>query len=230
MSGRWPPRHADAVHELGLVDDDLQAWQRAGLPASAFEEWLVDRIARRPTGRRAREVYGADDVHDFARRAILDALALGGGDHLLDVGCGGGILLRDALRAGARATGLDHSEEMVALARKRAPGALVVLATADELPFPDESFSAVAMSIVLMVLDYPVAALRESRRVLLAGGRLAAYTPSPELRGTPAAPEPLASHVRFYTDDELAALADDAGFSNVDVADHDGARLLTAAR
>ena len=42
-------------------------------------------------------MYGADDVHEFARRAILDALALGPGDHVLDVGCGGGLLLRDAL-------------------------------------------------------------------------------------------------------------------------------------
>jgi len=40
---------------------------------------------------------------------------------LLDVGCGGGLLLRDALGSGATVTGLDHSEEMVRLARERAP-------------------------------------------------------------------------------------------------------------
>jgi hypothetical protein len=32
-------------------------------------------------------------IHNFARRAILDALAPS--DRLLDVGCGGGLLLRD---------------------------------------------------------------------------------------------------------------------------------------
>ena len=35
-------------------------------------------------GRRAREVYGAEDVHDFARRAILLALAPGPGDRVLE--------------------------------------------------------------------------------------------------------------------------------------------------
>ena len=42
-----------------------------------FDDWLTDRVARRPSGSRAREVYGADDVHEWARHAILDALALG---------------------------------------------------------------------------------------------------------------------------------------------------------
>jgi len=71
--------------------------------------------------RRARDTYGADDVHDFARDPILGTLRLRTGDRLLEVGCGGGLLLRDALAAGASATGLDHSEEMVSLARERAP-------------------------------------------------------------------------------------------------------------
>lgn len=34
-------------------------------------------------------------IHNFARRAILDALTLAPADRLLDVGCGGGLLLRD---------------------------------------------------------------------------------------------------------------------------------------
>jgi len=57
-------------------------------------------------------------------------------------------LLRDALAQGARATGLVHSEEMIALARERAPGSTVVLAAAENLPFEDSIFSAVSMSIV----------------------------------------------------------------------------------
>jgi len=74
------------------------------------------------------------------------------------------------------ATGLDHSEEMVKLARERAADAEVVLASAEDLPFADASFSAVAMSIVFFFLANPVAVLRECRRVLRPGGRIAVAT------------------------------------------------------
>jgi SAM-dependent methyltransferase len=225
-----PRDHVALLRELGLGEDDRAAWEASGLSPEELERWVTDRVARRPSGRRAREVYGDDAVHDFARRAILDALALGDGDHLLDVGCGGGILLRDALAAGARATGLDHSEEMVRLARERAPEARIVEGSAEDLPFPDESFTAVSMSIVLMFLDDPVAALGECRRVLAPGGRLAAYTSSPALRGTAAAPEPIASQAHFHEDHELAELARRAGLAAVRVANESGGQLLTAKR
>ena len=79
MSEEPEPPHAAILRQFGLGEDDQAAWERSGLADDEFEEWLTDRVARRPAGRRAREVYGADDVHDFARRAILDALSLGPG-------------------------------------------------------------------------------------------------------------------------------------------------------
>jgi SAM-dependent methyltransferase len=219
----------EAMRAFGLGDEDLKAWQESGLPAEAFSGWLTDRVARRPAGRRARKIYGADDVHDFARRAILDALALQPEDRLLEIGCGGGLLLRDVVALGASATGIDHSEEMVSLARERAPGADVVLASAEQLPFGDASCTAVAMSVVFFFLPDPLAVLHECRRVLRAGGRMAVYTNAPELRGTPAAPEPVASHAHFYEDEELTALAHQAGLANIVVVNDHGGQLLTAS-
>jgi ubiquinone/menaquinone biosynthesis C-methylase UbiE len=175
-------------------------------------------------------VYGARDVHDFARRAILKALTLGPDDHLLELGCGGGLLLKEALAVGARATGLDHSDDMVDLARERAPGAHVVLASADELPFANESFTAIAMSIVFFFFDDPRRVLRECRRVLRPGGRLAIFTTGPELRGTPAAPEPLASRGHFYSDEELGDLARATDLSAVAVSNDGGGQLLVARK
>jgi hypothetical protein len=75
-----------------------------------------------------------------------------------------------------------------------------------------------------------VAVLRECVRVLEAGGRLAIFTTSPALRGTPAAPEPIASLGYFHTDAELVAFATAAGLANPGVDDDDGGQLLTARR
>lgn len=60
--GIKPIHHAQVLRDFGLGGDDLAAWERGGLPADGFEDWLTDHVARRPTGARAREVYGAQDV------------------------------------------------------------------------------------------------------------------------------------------------------------------------
>jgi SAM-dependent methyltransferase len=228
VPGGSESRRAKLLREFGLGDDDLAAWERSERPRDEFEDWLTDRVARRPAGAHAREVYGAADAHHFARSAILEALQLGPADRLLEIGCGGGLLLGDAMRTGAQATGLDHSEQMVQLARERAPGAEVHLGRAEDLPYPPASFTAVAMSVVFFLFPHPMAVLTECRRVLQRHGRLACYTTAPELRGTPAAPEPLASRCHFYEDDELLALAREAGLDEVAVANDGGGQLLTA--
>ena len=228
MRGNDSSGHADTLKTFGLGDDDLAAWRDSGLPDDDFDDWLTDRVARCPTGARAREVYGADTVHDWARRAILDALALGPDDRVLDLGCGGGLLLREALSTGASATGIDHSPEMVALASERAPAAEVVLGEVETLPFAEDTFTAIAMSVVFFFLDDPMVVLSECCRVLSDNGRLAVYTTASELRGTPAAPEPIASRGHFYSDAELAGLAERAGLRDVAVKSERGGQLLTA--
>lgn len=52
------------LDDFGLGPQDRAAWLASGLSDDAFEDWLMDRMARRPTGERARAVYGAEDVHD----------------------------------------------------------------------------------------------------------------------------------------------------------------------
>jgi ubiquinone/menaquinone biosynthesis C-methylase UbiE len=119
---------------------------------------------------------------------------------------------------------------MVKLAQQRAPGAEVKLGRADKLPFADRTFTAIAMSIVFFFLGDPVGVLRECRRVLQTGGRLAVYTTGPELRGTPAAPEPLASRGHFYEDAQLAALGRAAELTDVSVNNDRGGQLLLARK
>ncbi len=181
-------------------------------------DWLTDRRARRPSGTQARATYHDPLYHRPNFLGMLKELGLTAEDYLLEVGCGGGAFLRDALRSGCKAAAIDHSPEMVRLAREVNRDAVmehrleVLEANADKLPYPDGMFTCAAMTGVFGFLPDPVAALAEIRRVLAKGGRLVLYTGSRELRGTVAAPEPMASRIRFYEDDELEQLAHKAGF------------------
>ena len=194
---------------------------------SAFGNWLTDRRARRPSGAQARGVYRDPLYHYPNFQVILDELALSPDDYLIEVGCGGGALLAQALKSGCRAAAIDHSPDMVQLARQVNHDAIIEgrldiqQASADHLPFPDATFTCAAMTGVFGFLPDPVAALRELRRVLDAGGRLVVLGSEPALRGTPAAPEPIASRLRFYEDDELQRLAEEAGFAQAQVVRRD---------
>jgi SAM-dependent methyltransferase len=195
--------------------------------------WLTDRLARRPSGAQARAMYRDPLYHYPNFQVILQELALSPDDYLLEVGCGGGALLSLALKSGCRAAAIDHSPQMVQLAAQVnheavARGRLVVhQANAERLPFPAAIFTCAAMTGVLGFLSDPLAALRDIWRVLREGGRLVVLGSDPALRGTPAAPEPIASRLRFYEDDELEQLAVAAGFVNARVVRRD---LLSFAR
>jgi len=198
-----------------------------------FREWridrMTDRIARKPRGRKARETYGAEDAHSFLWEPVLDVLALGPDDRLLDIGCGGGAFLARARESGCAIAGLDHSRGMVRLARAKT-GARVELAEATAMPFAAGEFTAVSCLVAFFFFADPVAALREMLRVLdPERGRVAVMTTAPEAKGTRAAPYPLASRGHFHTDDELVAFASEAGFRGARMAHRDEwSQLLVA--
>jgi SAM-dependent methyltransferase len=223
----WGRLIGDAGEIAGwFAGEVVTPFLRATSPA-AFGDWLADRLARRPTGAQARAVYRDPLYHYPNFRVILAELALTSGDYLLEVGCGGGAFLKEALRSGCRAQAIDHSPEMVRLAREEnreavAEGRLDILeASADRLPFPDATFTCAAMTGVLGFLPNPVAALAEIRRVLRPNARLVILGSDPENRGTPAAPEPMASRLRFYDDEGLGRLACEAGLQEARVVRRD---------
>src|SRR3954467_15808843 len=76
-----------------------------------------------------------EEVVRPAYEAALDVLAIGGGTRLLDNGCGAGLLLRLSAYRGAGAAGIDASEPLLAHARRRIPGAPILHAALEYLPF-----------------------------------------------------------------------------------------------
>lgn len=107
---------------------------------------------------------------------MAELAGIGAGQRVLDVGCGPGSLTAELVaRVGAAAvTAVDPSEPFVAAARARNPGAEVLQASAERLPFPDESFDAALAQLVVHFMADPVAGLTEMARVTRAGGVVAA--------------------------------------------------------
>ena len=226
-------------HEWGrLIGDrgaELAGWFASDVAARllfatgprGFGDWLTDRNARRPSGAKARGVYRNPMYHRPNFRAILDSLQLKPNDYLIEVGCGGGAFLQMALLSGCRAAAVDHSPDMVRLAQEVNRSAVsegrleIREAEADSLPYEDALFTCAVMTGVFGFLSNPIKALSEMRRVLMRGGRLAVVSGSGKLRGTPAVPEPMASRLHFYEDDQLVMLTRKAGFENARVENPD---------
>jgi demethylmenaquinone methyltransferase/2-methoxy-6-polyprenyl-1,4-benzoquinol methylase len=95
------------------------------------------------------------------------------GDRVLDACCGTGDLSVAARNEGGAVTGLDFSERMLERARRKSDEITWVLGDVLELPFADESFDAATVGFGIRNVEDLGRALRELRRVLRPGGRLA---------------------------------------------------------
>ena len=107
---------------------------------------------------------------------------------LLDIGAGTGQLLELVADRCGTALGVDASRDMLALARGRlaerglASRCAVRQADMYRLPFPDASFDAVTLQMVLHYAEDPAAALAEAARVLSPEGVLLVLDLAPHAR------------------------------------------------
>jgi demethylmenaquinone methyltransferase / 2-methoxy-6-polyprenyl-1,4-benzoquinol methylase len=176
---------------------------------------------------------------DLRWRRLAAEAAVQPGDRVLDAACGTGDLALADRRAGAgRVTGLDFSEAMLERARRKAPELEWLTGDLLALPFADGTFDAATVGFgVRNVADLPLA-LAELRRVLRPGGRVAVLEITqprgllrpfyrvwfelliPRLgrllpKGGDAYSYLPASVRRFPRAEELSALLEGAGFSQV---------------
>lgn len=173
--------------------------------------------------------------------AMLEIAGLQAGERVLDVGCGNGATTIAAARLvwrGGRVTGVDLSEPMLALARRRADHASVdnvdlVHADAQIHPFERASFDAVISRFGVMFFDEPQAAfanlggalksrgrlavvvwqdLFQSEWIMIPGGAAAAHVGLPDF-GPPGAPGPFA----LADEHRLRGVLEAAGFDDVTI-------------
>jgi SAM-dependent methyltransferase len=143
-----------------------------------------------PAQEMARAVWTAGDYPEVADRLInrfgptlVDSLAIGPGQQVLDVACGAGNVAIPAAAAGADVTGLDITPALLERGVVNASAAGVdvtwVEGDAEALPFADASFDVVTSAVGVMFCANHEKAADELVRVCRPGGSigLIAWTP-----------------------------------------------------
>jgi SAM-dependent methyltransferase len=133
-------------------------------PFSKFEHEGWQRVARK-----------YDSVWSGSTRQfippLLDAAKVTANMSVLDLGCGPGYVSAAAAQRGAVPTGLDFSNEMIAIAHQMFPEITFEEGDAQNLPFPDQKFDRVLANFALLHLADPERACAEACRVLKPQGR-----------------------------------------------------------
>ncbi|MCK2151003.1 malonyl-ACP O-methyltransferase BioC [Marinobacter alexandrii] len=132
---------------------------------------------------------GASKTYDGASRLqrimgdeMVGALKLAGDDlrprRILDLGCGTGWFTRKIAQTWpCQVTGVDLSPGMIKQASERSEqGIELMVADAESLPVPSNSFDVVFSNLMVQWCDDPRTVFAECRRVLRPGGRLVLST------------------------------------------------------
>lgn len=178
---------------------------------------------------------------------VAEAAGIRTGNKVLDVGCGTGVLAREALRLvgqDGEVVGLDLNAGMLAVAARTEPGIEWRQGDAASLPFEDGVFDVVVSQFALMYFPDRVASLREMWRTLAPRGRLAVavWAPIGHARGFQIladvagrqcgrkAADLLVAPFVLGDRAELATLLVDSGIPDANIALHDGSIRFPSVR
>lgn len=185
---------------------------------------ITDAIARKPSGFLGKLLFRYPFAHLTGFELALKLTPPSVSDVVLDVGCGGGVFLREALRTGCKATGLDHSPDMLATAASVNAAAIheerltLTEGDASALPFQTGSFDRVFCLNAFFFFPEPEAALAEMARVSRTGGSVAVLTTSKQWAGDANwLVRPLVKRMRCHEPETLSGWAAEAGLRTIRV-------------
>jgi len=144
------------------------------MPEPSHRDAIVDQFTRQ-----AVPFSAATGIRDEqALRLLVEFTGAGPEDTVLDVACGGGLVVCAFARAARHATGIDLTPAMIERARalQKEQGLSNVtwkLGDVLPLPFADRSFSIVTSRFAFHHFPDPGAVLAEMKRVSVPGGRVA---------------------------------------------------------
>lgn len=107
------------------------------------------------------------------KRLLCEAVTIGDGTVVADVGCGNGRLLQNlAKKFSFIGYGVDISEKMIECAKSANPGMQFFVAKCDELPFENNSVGTMTVCAAFHHFPAPERFADEAARVLEEGGAL----------------------------------------------------------
>jgi SAM-dependent methyltransferase len=138
-----------------------------------------------PTEKWSREtydyIYGSESairLRDGFYRWIFRLLDADPRKRLLDIACGQGRLVKQAIKAGVQGHGIDISSMAIQTAHRVAPGGTFMVADGEHIPYPDNSFDYVTNIGSLEHYQSPEKGMREIARVLRPGGTACIHIPN----------------------------------------------------
>ncbi len=111
---------------------------------------------------------------------ILRTMEPRAGTSVLDIGCGSGIFCEMAAGLGAKVSGIDAAEPLIAIANERVPDGDFRVGEMEILPYADRAFDVVTGFSSFQFAANPVNALREASRVSRTGAVVIAVFGKPE--------------------------------------------------
>lgn len=121
--------------------------------------------------------------HDVILPNILRLLGAKNAQTIVDLACGPGFFAREFAKTGARVTGIDISEELIAFAKREARRVEFFVASADQIPMiQDKSVDAVTIILALQNIENMAGVFAEAKRVLKPSGRLLLVLNHPAFR------------------------------------------------